>query len=392
MGCECGGLGYGSGSGSRMDAGMSDPLMQDLLQLIMDLQGANGDHRGNHLDPRTQKDLQKLLADLKKSHGHSNNPKIQKDLQKLLSDLQGSQGNHGGHHCDGDNGDGNYTPVSSNPDSDCSGDSNDNYTPVSYRNTDNHNAANTIDKGSLDIWGDPHIKGTGLEVNGREVKFDEFTTQGGVNQNITLLDTDSLDITAKFEQRGSNSNVTVVGKETITAGDEDITIDASMNTVEVEGEKLTAQQLQDGYHTHDGTTIKKSGDQITIETADGQKITVTDKGNYLDTHVEFDKLRTDRLDGMLGDLLEGTKNADATDYLAPPKANDEHGHGNGANPVSYHGGHNQQGADWAIQVLSYLIQGLPNSDLKSTLVALVNYIQNSNGPNHHHRYSGSVMV
>lgn len=165
----------------------------------------------------------------------------------------------------------------------------------------------TLD-GEVEVWGDPHVEGE-LSLDGEEISFN-YITEGGSGDTINMLDTDNLDYTSQFDQiRGEDPNTTWQTENTITAGDDTIVVNAD-DTVTVNGE-----EIEDGTYELGGNTITKSGDTTTIETADGQKITITDQGDHLDTKLELDGLETSEVGGMIGDTASGEINDNAEDYV-----------------------------------------------------------------------------
>jgi hypothetical protein len=352
------------------------------MQLLMDMDESQGNHRGHHLDPKTRADLKKLLQDLKKSHGHMNH-KVKQDLQKLISDLRDSQGSHGGHNCGGSDND------------DCDG--NDDYTPVSYHpgnNCDTNGDCTTVNlTGEASITGDPHFNGQ-VSVDGKSQNI-HFDAQGGAGTWVDLFSDSNLEIDGQLDSWGGNNNVTVVGQEDIHLGNhEDLKIDAKTDKVTLNG-----AELQDGTKYVDGYKITKSGKTVTIE-RDGQTTTITDKGNYLDTSFKFNNTGATNLGGMMGDAIEGHADPKASDYAVNPNGghNNPASYGNNGDypvrNVGYYGNSggyddagydNEQSSDWALQLLGSLVHMLPNSDpLKGMLTFLINRLQHDNQGHHHH--------
>jgi hypothetical protein len=216
--------------------------------------------------------------------------------------------------------------------------------------------------GEFSIVGDPHISGA-VKVDGKEVKFN-FTTEGGSGKVINLLDTDTPDIRGKFDKLTRADGNTYVTEETITFGDKDdsVSIDADDDKV-----KLNGKEIEDGVHHVNGNTITKAGDKVTILTADGQKIVIDDKGDYLDTKVTLDDFESKQIGGMVGDAVKGKTNDEAKDYEFSPVP-----------PV---GGGGEKDSKWAVQLLRSLAGMLLKSDpdLSQFLTALANFIEQSQG-------------
>ncbi len=221
--------------------------------------------------------------------------------------------------------------------------------------------------GEFSVVGDPHIRGD-VEVDGDEERFN-FTTKGGNGETINVFDTDNLDIMAKFDSLHRRDDNTYVTEETIKIGDDEIEIDADDDTLTFNG-----AELEDGTHACNGNTITKDGNKITIETADGQTIEVTDKGDYLNTSVQLDGFESSEMGGMVGDAISGEKNANADDY----KVEDSQECGGSEAP----GGSDcstPQGTDWAVQLLNSLAAAFAtsNPELSGVFSALANFIEQS---------------
>jgi hypothetical protein len=229
-----------------------------------------------------------------------------------------------------------------------------------------HSSKSTI-SGTASIEGDPHVK-YNLTQCGGEAQKGQFTTKGGAGQEINLLDTDNLDISGDFESWKGRKGVTVVGSETITANGDKIEIDAKSDTITLNG-----HEIQDGTSTVNGNCITKRGDTVTIKTADGQTITVKDKGNYLDTSLDLKNLSTEHLGGMLGDAAKGNQNADASDYAMRP----EHASGESCDRSQGDDGDKQQSSEWAADLLRTLAK-IPGLDpaISNMLGSLANLIGN----------------
>jgi hypothetical protein len=222
--------------------------------------------------------------------------------------------------------------------------------------------------GEARIWGDPHVE-YDFTINGCDPSKGKFDTKGGAGQEISLLDTDNLDITGKFESWEGKQDVTVVGEETITAGRDTIEIDAESNVVTLNG-----RRIQDGEYCQNGNKVTKRGDTVTVCTADGQTIIVKDQGTYLDTDVKLKDLETEEMGGILGDAAKGKPNADATDYIVRDEDCGQGGGGGGDNRCP------RQDASWASGVLR-MIAGdpcLPNH-VSNMLFGLANLFDSGYG-------------
>ena len=214
--------------------------------------------------------------------------------------------------------------------------------------------------GEFSVWGDPHVQGD-MTVDGKDVSFN-FITEGGNGEVVNLLDTDKLDIEGKFDTLNRSDGNTYVTEETVTAGRSEIAFDANDDQVTLNG-----REIEDGTYHSNGNTITKSGDTVTIETADGQKITITDKGDYLDTSVELDGLQSSQMGGMVGDAAMGKANQNAEDYAKSEKVEQQ--------PAPQQ----EQGPDWAAGLLKMFAGfiGMSNPALGGLMTALANMIEQS---------------
>ena len=117
---------------------------------------------------------------------------------------------------------------------------------------------------------------------------------------------------------------------------------ATVDTVDLMGGELVVDAKNDtatwngktipyGTHTYAGNKITKQGGTVTIETPDGQKVVIEDKGDHLDTTVTFKDMQTHQLGGMMGDVLAGKpKNSDPNAYA--PVASDNSMEGPSSDP------------------------------------------------------------
>jgi hypothetical protein len=170
---------------------------------------------------------------------------------------------------------------------------------------------------NLGWHGDPHGHGEGT-VNGTKTDF-KILTIGGAGEEINWLEADKsggnqddLSITSEFISWGSNEDITVAGDTTVTVGNDEIMVDPGASgrndsVISVNGTHIKDCDLADGYHvTDDGTKVTKDGDTITIETADGDKVVLKDRGTYLDaSEVSLADGKYEELGGILGDALTG---------------------------------------------------------------------------------------
>jgi len=232
--------------------------------------------------------------------------------------------------------------------------------------------------GEARIWGDPHVE-YDFKINGCDPSKGKFDTKGGAGEEINLLDTDELDITGKFESWKGNQDVTVVGEETITAGRDEIEIDAESNVV-----KLNGRKIEDGEYCQNGNKVTKRGDTVTVETADGQKVIVKDQGEYLDTDLKFNNLKTEEMGGMIGDAARGKPNPDAAKYVVQEEdCGSGGGHGGGG-----HGGGDdccpRRDASWASGLLRMIASDpcLPNH-VSNMLFGLANLFDSGHGHGHY---------
>ncbi len=217
--------------------------------------------------------------------------------------------------------------------------------------------------GTVKVWGDPHVD-VDISVSGDDVDA-HFTTENGNGKVINLLDTNSIDITGKFDKLKRKDDNTYVSEETVDINGEEITVDAADDTVTVDGKKICLKDLEDGYCTVGGNKITKDGDKITIETSDGQKITITDKGDHLDTEIKFKDFHSDEMSGMIGNSIGGNTNDDANDYVA----NDTNSDCGCDQPMSANGLQN------VLNFLTSMIPMIQDQNVKQLLSALVNFIQ-----------------
>lgn len=214
----------------------------------------------------------------------------------------------------------------------------------------------TTVSGEFSIWGDPHVDGD-VEVNGESRNFN-LTTEGGNGKVINLFDTDNLDIEGKFDTLNRQDGNTYVTEETVTAGNATIAIDADDNKVTLNG-----REIEDGTYNCQGNTITKQGDTVTIETADGQKIKIVDRGEHLDTYATLNDFQSGEMGGMVGDAINGNANDNAEDYVAQEEDC----------------GCQQQDSNWAVDLLRGLggmISG-SNPALGGFLSALASFISQS---------------
>lgn len=216
----------------------------------------------------------------------------------------------------------------------------------------------TVD-GEFKVWGDPHVDGA-ITVDGETSNF-SFVTEGGVGDNINILDTDNLDIQMKFDNLdnqeegitfATEATIKTGGATSTTSDDTEITVDADSDTVTVDGEEIKFEDLENGTCTIHGNTITKEGDTITIKTADGETITIKDQGDYLDTTVDLDEMETSELGGMAGDAGTSNVNDNAEDYVVPT-----------------------QDSSWASQCCEAASQSTDNQDLIAFLDSLTSLIE-----------------
>ena len=229
--------------------------------------------------------------------------------------------------------------------------------------------------GKFSITGDPHIKGK-LKYDGECVKFN-YTTEGGNGEVVNLFDTDNLDITGKFDTLDRSDGNTYVTEETVEFGCNKLEIDADDDSV-----KLNGREIEDGTYCCGGNKVTKDGDKVTIETADGQKITICDKGDYLDTKVKLDDFESSQMGGMVGDAISGNVNDNADDYAVDESCGcDGAEQSENAPEQSENNCDQEQDSNWAVQLLNALAGMIKSSnpELSEFLTALANFMENSQG-------------
>jgi hypothetical protein len=213
-------------------------------------------------------------------------------------------GGHHHHHCGG-------SDHSDEPGSSDSSDSSDE--SCGCGGGDKH----TVD-GTISWDGDPHghVK---VSVDGQPQKDLNFDTTG--TGLARMFDSDKLDVDSQLEGQ-PNKTYDVGDRITATGNDGEkivIKVDAKSDKVTVDG-----QDLNGTYNQH-GITVTKDGNKTTVTMADGTKVTSTDKGDHLDTEIEFHNMQTGELGGIFGTAARtGQKDGDITHF---PAKDSHSGHG-----------------------------------------------------------------
>lgn len=140
--------------------------------------------------------------------------------------------------------------------------------------------------GSGDIVGDPHFTGA---------KDQHYDVQGEAGEVYSLLSDRGIEVNGKFQAYGSDG-ATTVGEMGVTLNGDRIDIKPG-GKLEINGREICG----DGCYLHGAVEIQ--GDTITIN-APHYKLTVTDGGGYLNTHIDASNAgRRERPGGLWGQSL-----------------------------------------------------------------------------------------